>query len=118
MITKIINRNRRGEHGYLAQDGIHWVQNVHTWVGAERVEIGLHEGWINGVHVVCCETNLCYDDSLTHFHLDLHAQYSLLPSYLPNWKPTIPTKGNCTDGKGSIGIIVSLEAHSCSCYYQ
>eukprot|EP00026_Physarum_polycephalum_P000294 Phypoly_transcript_00294.p1 GENE.Phypoly_transcript_00294~~Phypoly_transcript_00294.p1 ORF type:complete len:1701 (-),score=242.89 Phypoly_transcript_00294:112-5214(-) len=52
VISPYYNRNRRGEHGYLAADGIHWVQNIHTWVGAERVEVGIHEGWINGVHVL------------------------------------------------------------------
>lgn len=52
VISPYYNRNRRGEHGYLAADGIHWVQNIHTWVGAERVEVGIHEGWINGVHLL------------------------------------------------------------------
>eukprot|EP01113_Clastostelium_recurvatum_P041896 TRINITY_DN6726_c0_g1_i2.p1 TRINITY_DN6726_c0_g1~~TRINITY_DN6726_c0_g1_i2.p1 ORF type:complete len:1859 (-),score=472.99 TRINITY_DN6726_c0_g1_i2:78-5654(-) len=52
VISPYYNRNRKGESGYLAHDGIRWVHNIHTWIGAERVEVGVHEGTVNGVHLM------------------------------------------------------------------
>lgn len=45
-------QNNKGESGYLMADDIRWIQNINQWVGTERCEVGLHEGTINGVHLV------------------------------------------------------------------
>lgn len=101
----------------MAQDGIHWVQNIHTWVGAERVEVGIHEGWFNGVHVVSFSIhNKLIQDLLIVFK-DFLAQHPLLPTHLPHWKPTVSVEGNCLDGQGLFGVSLSFEAHSCCCHH-
>jgi len=50
IISPYYNFNRKGETDYLAREGVKWTQNVTTFVGPERVELGVHhlkESYIN-----------------------------------------------------------------------
>jgi len=52
VISPYYNKNNKGESGYLANDNIRWIQNIQQWIGAERCEVGVHEGYVNDVHLV------------------------------------------------------------------
>lgn len=51
VISPYYERNRKGHTGYLQQDGIHYVDNIHVDIGG-GCNIGVHEGHVKGVKVV------------------------------------------------------------------
>lgn len=53
VISPYYERNRKGETGYLARDpaGITYKENINITVANGGV-LGVHEGMVNGVHVV------------------------------------------------------------------
>eukprot|EP01054_Gregarina_sp_Poly1_P010510 Gregarina_sp_Poly_1__10509@NODE_771_length_6345_cov_302_800414_g302_i1_p1_GENE_NODE_771_length_6345_cov_302_800414_g302_i1NODE_771_length_6345_cov_302_800414_g302_i1_p1_ORF_typecomplete_len1506_score271_50Glyco_transf_5/PF08323_11/2_1e35Glycos_transf_1/PF00534_20/2_6e21AMPK1_CBM/PF16561_5/1_8e20Glyco_trans_1_4/PF13692_6/1_4e09Alphaamylase/PF00128_24/3_8e05Glyco_trans_4_4/PF13579_6/0_022Glyco_trans_4_4/PF13579_6/9_5e03Glyco_transf_4/PF13439_6/9_8e03Glyco_transf_4/PF13439_6/0_029Melibiase/PF02065_ len=52
VLSPYYHRNRRGEEGYLARDGIQWRFNISIKVGSEVVELGVHEGVVRGVRLL------------------------------------------------------------------
>eukprot|EP00128_Syssomonas_multiformis_P007221 Colp12_sorted_trinity150504_noHs@12676 len=50
VISPYYDQNLKGETNYLSKDGIVYTQNIETYVGSQRVEVGVHEGKVNGVH--------------------------------------------------------------------
>jgi len=52
VISPYYDKNRKGETGYLARDGIRWSKNINVMVGDECVPVGVHEGRVKGVHVL------------------------------------------------------------------
>ena len=52
VISPYYDQNRKGKTNYLAQDGIHWTQNVSVTVDGESIQVGVHEGRVKGVRVV------------------------------------------------------------------
>lgn len=51
-VSPYYDRNRKGRTDYLRPDGIRWVRNIHTDVGGESMEVGVHEGTYAGVHLL------------------------------------------------------------------
>ncbi len=49
MCSPYYERNRKGETGYLAKDGVSWSFNVQIDIGIERVTVGVYEGVINNI---------------------------------------------------------------------
>ena len=49
VISPYYDYDRYGNTGYLEKDGVKWKQNIVTTVGSDRIEVGLHEGKMNGV---------------------------------------------------------------------
>eukprot|EP01099_Mayorella_cantabrigiensis_P002095 TRINITY_DN1920_c0_g2_i2.p1 TRINITY_DN1920_c0_g2~~TRINITY_DN1920_c0_g2_i2.p1 ORF type:complete len:779 (-),score=196.83 TRINITY_DN1920_c0_g2_i2:145-2481(-) len=91
VISPYYNRNRKGATGYLAQDGIRWVHNLHTWVGSERVEVGVHEGRVNGIHLLFLH------------HLDY------FPHVYPSGSPDYNLKTIVLMAKASLEAICSIK---------
>jgi hypothetical protein len=52
VISPFYDRNKKGKTDYLRADGVHWEQNIRTVVGNDVVEVGLHEGYVNGVRLI------------------------------------------------------------------
>ena len=52
VISPFYDKNKKGTTDYLKADGIHYKRNIKTMVGEDVVDIGLHEGYVNGVRLV------------------------------------------------------------------
>ncbi|KAM9964867.1 hypothetical protein ACTFIW_004659 [Dictyostelium discoideum] len=52
IISPYYNYGKGGRTGYLEkEEGIRWKRNVLTYVGPDRVEVGVHEGMDKGIHL-------------------------------------------------------------------
>jgi len=52
IISPYYNYGKGGRTGYLEkEEGIRWKRNVLTYVGPDRVEVGVHEGIDKGIHL-------------------------------------------------------------------
>eukprot|EP00127_Corallochytrium_limacisporum_P003902 Clim_evm12s154 gene=Clim_evmTU12s154 len=47
VVSPFYDRNKKGEYDYLKKDGITYTRNIHTWVGNERITLGVHAGYYN-----------------------------------------------------------------------
>ncbi len=53
VISPFYHVDRKGKGDYLAADGIVYTgRNVSVWVGNEKLTLGVHEGTVNGVHLL------------------------------------------------------------------
>ena len=49
VISPYYNFNSKGKTGYLKEEGVEWLQNIVTFVGNERIEVGVHYYQENGI---------------------------------------------------------------------
>lgn len=60
-ISPYYNVNRKGESDYLKSDGISFSGRVVTvWVGGERIDVGVHEGFVQNVRVLFLHNALVF----------------------------------------------------------
>ena len=60
-ISPYYNVNRKGESDYLKSDGISFSGRVVTvWVGGERIDVGVHEGFVQSVRVLFLHNALVF----------------------------------------------------------
>ena len=43
VISPYYNFDRKGQTGYLKEEGVTWLKNITTYVGNERIDVGIHE---------------------------------------------------------------------------
>lgn len=61
VISPYYNVNRKGRAGYLHDDGIEYSgRNIVVHAGGERYDCGVHEGFVNGVHVMFLHNGIIF----------------------------------------------------------
>eukprot|EP00274_Cyanoptyche_gloeocystis_P007383 CAMPEP_0196653188 /NCGR_PEP_ID=MMETSP1086-20130531/2781_1 /TAXON_ID=77921 /ORGANISM="Cyanoptyche gloeocystis , Strain SAG4.97" /LENGTH=643 /DNA_ID=CAMNT_0041984253 /DNA_START=70 /DNA_END=2002 /DNA_ORIENTATION=- len=87
VISPYYNKNTKGESGYLAKDNINYSFNVKLWIGEQNVEVGVHEGVVDGVKVLFMH----------------HGEF--FPAVYPKMTFQLGVKSVCLIAKGSLELL-------------
>lgn len=62
VISPYYERNKKGQTGYLANDpaNINWICNLDVMFGGEKVTLGVHQGYENGVNLLFIHNSVLY----------------------------------------------------------